>query len=37
VNVGGISNFVNDVLIVYMIISVGIDWFVIVGNLYIMF
>jgi hypothetical protein len=36
-NVGGISKFVNDVNIVYMILSVGLDQFVIVGNLYIMF
>jgi hypothetical protein len=37
VNIGGVSNFVNDVSIVYMILSVGLDRFVIVGNLYIMF
>jgi hypothetical protein len=33
----GISKFVNDVNIVHMILSVGLDRFVIVGNLYIMF
>jgi len=36
-NVGGISKFVNDVNTVYMVLSVGLDRFVIVGNLYIMF
>jgi hypothetical protein len=34
-NVGEISKFVNDVNIVYMILSVGLNRFVIVGNLYI--
>jgi hypothetical protein len=36
-NVGGISKFVNYVNIVYMVLFVGLDWFVVVGNLYIMF
>jgi hypothetical protein len=36
-NVGGISKIVNYVNTVYMVLSVGLDWFVIVGNLYIMF
>jgi hypothetical protein len=36
-NVGGISKFVNDVNTVYMVLSVGLDRFVIVGYLYIMF
>jgi len=35
--VGGISKFVNDVNIIYMVLSVELDRFVIVGNLYIMF
>jgi len=37
VNVGGVSYFLNDVNIVYMILSVGLDRFVIVGNLCITF
>jgi hypothetical protein len=36
VNVGEVSNFVNDVNIVYMILSVGLDRLLIVGNLYIL-
>lgn len=36
-NVGGISKIVNYVNIVYMVLSVELDWFVIVDNLYIMF
>ncbi len=36
-NVGGISKFVNDVNTVYMVLSVVLDRFVIIGNLYIMF
>jgi hypothetical protein len=36
-NVGGISKFVNDVNTVYMVLLVGLDRFVIIGNLYIMF
>jgi hypothetical protein len=36
-NVGGISKFVNDVNTIHMVLSIGLDRFVIVGNLSIMF
>jgi len=36
-NVGGISKFVNDINIVYIVLSVGLNRFLIVENLYIMF
>jgi hypothetical protein len=36
-NVGRISKFVNDVNIGYMVLSIGLNRFVIVGNLCIMF